>query len=306
VIQQRYMSSRAWAIVVAGGLLGGCAQGLVPRGEGRLSEAGQSTLVPSAVRNDPRVDQRAYYAYSMSVWAELQGDPDAAVRWGQQALKADPTSVNLRIHLASLYLKKGDFHAALLEGEEVLNLAPNHVQAHLVMAAAYQGLRNVRGAEKHYREVIRLEPRRSEAYLFLGNLYLEARNLPEAIQVFEALAKADPNGHLARYSLGRIYLELKEPEKARQHFQAAIERNDDFDPAWVGLAATFEVQGRYEEAARVYERALADDPQNREFRERLAQIHLRRGDLNAALVAYEEFGRVGPDNLMLLRRGGQI
>src|SRR3990172_1544580 len=135
------MRRQTCAIVVAGGLLGGCAQGLLPRGEGRLSEAGHATLAPSVVRNDPRVDQRAYYAYSMSVWAELQGDPDAAVRWGQQALKADPTSVNLRIHLASLYLKKGDFHAALQEGEEVLNLAPNHVQAHLVMAAAYQGLR---------------------------------------------------------------------------------------------------------------------------------------------------------------------
>src|SRR5574337_789178 len=183
-------------VVLAVSILSGCAGFTGRPGNGRLSEAGRVSLTASPMRTDARVDQRAYYAYSRSVWAELQGNLEEAIRWEREALRYDPGSLNLRTHLAWLLLRKGDFRGAIQEGEEVLSLTPDNVQAHLLMAAGYQGLRNAQGAEKHYREVIRLDPRRAEAYMFLGNLYLEARNLPEAIQVFEALAKADPNGYL--------------------------------------------------------------------------------------------------------------
>jgi tetratricopeptide (TPR) repeat protein len=126
------------------------------------------------------------------------------------------------------------------------------------------------------------------------------------VSVFESLIRVNPRSYLAYYSLGRNQLETKETEKARAAFQSSVEINPDFDPAWVGLAGSLEVQGRYDEAVQVYQRALANDPQDREFRERLAQLHLRRGDLDSALAAYEELRRADPANVAILTRIGQI
>ena len=193
------------------GLLPGCTEVVAQQAGGNPTES-EGTKPSPTRRVSERTDWRAYYAYSRGVWAEIQGDLDAAVMWSREALRYDPTSLTLRLNVTSALLKKGDFRGAIREGDEILAQDSDNVQAHLLLAASYQGLRNVRGAEKHYREVIRLDPKRSEAYLFLGNLYTETRNYPEAIQVFESLIKVSPRNHLAYFSLGRVLMELKEPE----------------------------------------------------------------------------------------------
>ncbi|MBP2673097.1 MAG: hypothetical protein H6Q85_3163, partial [candidate division NC10 bacterium] len=195
----RRFATATWILgaAFAAGLLPGCADVIAE--QGRVSADPRGASAP--VRGDTRADRRAYYAYTRSVWAEIQGDLEAAVQWGREALRFDPSSRMVRNHLASVLLKKGDFRAAIHEGEEILAQSPNDVQAHLLLAAAFQGLRNVKGAERHYKEVIRLDPKRAEAYLFLGNLYAETRNFSEAASVFESLIRVNPRSYLAHYSL---------------------------------------------------------------------------------------------------------
>ncbi len=104
-------------ILLAVGLLSGCAGYAGQPGGLRVSEVGGLNLTASQVRTDPRVDQGAYYAYSRSVWAELQGNLEEAVRWEREALRYDPTSLHLQTNLAWLLLKAGDFRGAIQGGK---------------------------------------------------------------------------------------------------------------------------------------------------------------------------------------------
>jgi len=101
---------------LAAGLLPGCADVIAEQGGVSMDPRGAS----SPVRVDTRADRRAYYAYSRSVWAEIQGDLEAAVQWSREALRFDPTSRVVRNHLASVLLKKGDFERVPLDLNEIV------------------------------------------------------------------------------------------------------------------------------------------------------------------------------------------
>ncbi|MFN3477637.1 MAG: tetratricopeptide repeat protein, partial [Candidatus Methylomirabilales bacterium] len=145
-------------------------------------EAGEKELPATS---EPKIDQWAYYAYSLSVLAELKGDLEAAIRFQKEALSYDPRSLYLLTTLATLHLKAGQLREALKAGERVLALNPDYLPAHLLMASVYRNLKNFKAAEHHYREVIRIDPTRSEAYFALGGLYIEARRFPEAIGIYQ-------------------------------------------------------------------------------------------------------------------------
>jgi len=219
-----------------------------------------------------------------------------------EALRYDTDSRVLRNHLASLLLKKGDFREPCAKGSDA-RADPDDVQAHLLLAAAYQGLRNVRGPNDITRRSL-ASTQAARGLPVSRNLYVESRNFAEAIGPSRPWSR-EPAKSSGALQPGPDLSRDQGAEKARAAFQSAIERNPDFDPAWVGLAGSLEVQGRYDEAVQVYERALANDPRDREFRERLAQLHLRRGDLDAALAATKSFG-APTDEPHGLTRIGQI
>ena len=90
------------ATTLAAGLLPGCAEVIAEQGGASAEPRG----IAAPVRADTRADRRAYYAYTRSVWAEIQGDLDAAVQWGREAVRFDSSSRVVRNHLASVLLKK--------------------------------------------------------------------------------------------------------------------------------------------------------------------------------------------------------
>ena len=130
------LSMAGWFLTAAlvTGMLPGCAEVVAQQaaGEGLAGVAGTKPPAPAG-RTNARTDWRAYYAYSRSIWAEIQGDLDAAMMWSREGLRFDPTSLALRSNLTSTLLKKGDFRGAIQEGEEALAQAPDDVNAHLLL-----------------------------------------------------------------------------------------------------------------------------------------------------------------------------
>jgi len=247
-------------LLAAVGILCGCGQTLAAGGP---PFPGGAPARRPATPTDPPSILRPICVHAQHLGG-IPGGRERRPQWRREALKHDPKSGVLRQSLAGPAMKRGDFRGALAEAEEIHGAAdPASVPATPAGCRAYQGLRNVRGAEKHYREVIRLEPTRPDAYLFLGNLYVETTQLPpRPLQTFEALVAVAPGSHLARYSLGRVCLEMKEPERARGHFEAPSSSCWLY-PAWWASATYERSRAATRTPPRVYERALAQEPDDR-------------------------------------------
>jgi len=214
----------------------------------------------SPVRVDTRADRRSYYAYSRSVWAEIQGDLEAAVQWSREALRFDPSSRVVRNHLASVLLKKGDFRAAIHEGEEILAQSPNDVQAHLLLAAAYQGLRNVRGGRAPLQRGHPAGPETARGLSFFSGIC--TRRHGTSPRPCRSSSRSYGSIHEATWRITAWAGSIWKRRSRRRPGRLPIRRRDQpgLRPGLGGLAGSLEVQGRNDEAVQVYQRALANDP----------------------------------------------
>jgi tetratricopeptide (TPR) repeat protein len=60
--------------------------------------------------------------------------------------------------------------------------------------------------------------------------------------------------------LAEVYFHSNQIDKANRHFQASLERREKYVPALLGLGQVRAAQGRYDEAAALYELAVAQKP----------------------------------------------
>lgn len=85
------------------------------------------------------------------------GDERKAIRYFRQALQADPTQVEARVNLASLYLKRPRMHT-IATGlvREALALNPDHPSAHYEMTRCMMAIGDKFAALRHLRTFLHL------------------------------------------------------------------------------------------------------------------------------------------------------
>ncbi len=166
--------------------------------------------------------------------------------------------------------------------------------------------------------------RSANAFVQAGDRHLRANRLVEAEQAYERALAADPRDVRAIYGKGWAFYLSGHPElvpPARQLFQRAIDYDPDFYGGYRGMGVLLLEEGkvlaaerflrqahdkapsepsvleslgqlylraeRLTEAEQVYEAAVQAAPARGELRRFLADIHLRRGDHEAALDQIE-------------------
>lgn len=113
-------------------------------------------------------------------------------------------------------------------------------------------------------------------------LDLEAYAPREAQHAYEHAVEMNPGHADALVNLGRILHEAGDTTTAESHYRAALEAGPHPTAAYdLGLA--LEQQGRLEEAARAYRRAIAWEPDMVDAHYNLARLLEARGDKPAAI-----------------------
>ena len=159
------------------------------------------------------------WTYLMELWFGLSKSPgktmERVVEHAQKALSLDDTIDSPHSLLAHVYLMKRQFETAIAEAERGVALNPNgaDAQAHLGMILNYSGRRE--GAITSLEKAIRLNP------------------IP-------------PNWYI--FSLGEAYCLAGQLEKALASYDQVLHEYPDDIRALIGLAATYSLFGRGEEA----------------------------------------------------------
>lgn len=134
-------------------------------------------------------------------------------------------------------------------------------------------------------QMIRKTPKEQNLYLDLGNNYLENGEIDDAAAAYQ---KAGANA-TAYYNLGSIYLEKRKEDKAIFEFKKALKMDPKYWQAMKMLGVALETQGKLDEAAQTFKKALKIKGQenNYDIRNDLAYVYFKIGDIQSAIKEFK-------------------
>jgi len=94
----------------------------------------------------------------------------------------------------------------------------------------------------------------------LGMMAFQEKNREKAIDLFEKATKSQPPTAAPHVNLGSLYLQSRSYADAEALFRKALDIDDEFEDAALGLGASLEGQAKFAEAHQVYASFLNDNP----------------------------------------------
>jgi len=217
--------------------------------------------------------------------AEHSGDPLAAVREYEQAVRLNPSEQNYFAWGTELLL-----HRALKPATEVFTKGS---VAHSKSARMLAGLGAALYASGAYAdaacrvcEASDLRPADPTPYLFLGKMEKAAPDpLPCAEQKLARFTHDQPTNALGNYyyavALWKQYRGSENSsalQQAEALLQKAVTADPKLDEAYVQLGALYSARGNFPQAITVYKKAIEVNPQSGEAHYRLALVYKRTGE----------------------------
>ncbi len=129
---------------------------------------------------------------------------------------------------------------------------------------------------------------RPDAAIRYGARCLANRDHLAARSAFESALAIRPDDLAGRVGLACVCDDMGRIDEALRHLALAEERHPDEPTVLFAAGFCHERSGQPERAASAYERCLDAAPNLRNARERLAAIHLKQNDLEAAIAQYEQ------------------
>jgi len=151
------------------------------------------------------------------------GDYDGAITTFEEALKLSPKKQQILFELADTYIKKSDFRNAESTLKEAFDLAPGFHQARVSLAAAY---------------ILNNKQNQADALLVEG---FGTVNVPEQV-------------------LAQVYAVRKDYPRLLAIWQAFLETNHQNLDYWKNVAAVYLELGKYSDAIKTLENAIAENP----------------------------------------------
>jgi tetratricopeptide (TPR) repeat protein len=164
---------------------------------------------------------------------------------------------------------------------DVVAKSPQSGRAHGELGLALAGAGRWDEALVHFREGVRLDPRHPDRHLHLGNALIQTGHVEEGLAAIARSLALDPEHAPAHQALGMFYLERGRLEQAGAHLERALALR----PGAVvrtHLGVLREKQGRLEEARRLYETAIREDPLRAAPHANLGALLARQGEERAA------------------------
>src|SRR5215472_17485835 len=125
--------SAVGVLAVAALVLAGCAQTAQRPPETReTASTGDANNFGGAPAVEIPSDAKAMSAFLIAETANNDNDREGALKGYEDAVHYDPTNAQLRVRLATLYVRDGRLKEALNEANEALKVNPNSVDARLL------------------------------------------------------------------------------------------------------------------------------------------------------------------------------
>jgi serine/threonine protein kinase/tetratricopeptide (TPR) repeat protein len=206
----------------------------------------------------------AFAALSEANWRKysLTRDPaflSEAETLGLRAIELNKQVPAAHVNLGAVFSTTGRYPDAEREYQAALALDPVSVAAFQGLADVYRLSARSEEAEAVYQKAIKLRPDDWLTQTMLGTFYYEQSRYAEAEAPFRRGTDLTPDNFLAWYNLGALHLTDGKYELAAAEFRKSLALKEG-PGGYLGLAAVYAAQGRYRDAAKINEKALALGP----------------------------------------------
>ena len=183
------------------------------------------------------------------------GDPRKAATLLEQARRALPGDVQVRILLGQAYARTGDLDAALAAYDEAIQLDDQRPETWRGRAGVLADYGRFGEAAEAYDRVLSLDGSDTESLLALGRARHAAGGTREAVAALHAVIRRGEKKYAAGASLtlADIELDRRNPQAAEQRFLDALAYDPDVAIAHLRLARLYERElGRPADAVKQY------------------------------------------------------
>jgi tetratricopeptide (TPR) repeat protein len=164
------------------------------------------------------------------------------------------------------------------------------------MGVAQAGLREHDAAVQHFLKSIKINPLDPMPFTGIGNSLAKNLQFDEAEKYFKLALVVDENYHDAVVGLGVANFQRANYSECEVCFKRALQQKPKSTVVLTNLANTYSVQGRYEEAIPLWDKALKLDPKNAQARMNRGLANLGLGQFKSAWDDYED--RFHEDNFI--------
>lgn len=211
-----------------------------------------------------------------------QNNTTESVKALAKAYQLEPTSEKIALSFAQAQLAAIDLDGAEKTIRKVIESNPRSAMANYLLGWTYrrrsQTPENVRAAIDAFEKAVQLDPSRKDAFVELGKLYAQTKRYEEARVVLESLWQSPPRSPQVAFTLAQVYRALKMPaqaEKMTRDFKQLNEEQEEYNSL---------------------RKRLQTDPSSIDVPVRMAELSLKRGDLQEASVLLREALRRNPDH----------
>ncbi|HEX30631.1 TPA: tetratricopeptide repeat protein, partial [Candidatus Poribacteria bacterium] len=234
----------------------------------------------------------------------------------QREAEEKPNDPNIQLILGHIYKRLGRDKAAVKAYERAAKLAPDDYYPPFALGRMYITLRRYEEAIEPLKRAAALAERSglatpqelADIYKSLGKAYYNRDRLNDAIAAWNRIAEIDPTNIFARIELADLFREQKLYQQAIAQHEAIIKLKGN-DPYRVCLSLREigkiqEEMGRYDEAIRSYDKALAlTAPGNwlrKDLQQRIIRIYAHNGDWDGLIEYYKAKLKERPNEVELI------
>ena len=208
---------------------------------------------------------------------------DRALQSFQEAARRAPRDERPHQQLGALYLAQRKYDRAIEAFEAAGRLSPGDPQSRLGLGIAYRLKGDLAKAQQIFEAVLGKNPQTAEGQRLLADLYADQKLYGDAIAHYREALRLEPNMAEAHNNLAWLYatsedLKFRDPQAALAHAQRAVDLTQWKEAGFIDTLAEAQfAKGNYRDAVVIQNRALALEPDNREFQEHMSRYRKAAG-----------------------------
>jgi len=244
---------------------------------------------------------------SQTKGSSSRGNRVLALKEYLKALQHDPRSVFLLERVALIYHQMGNQKDAVFYAERALKRSPSNIQVLVLLGDIYTASGESEKGFETYNKSIQLAPNQRDAYFKIAKIYADKKDLDAAEKMIYKGIEIGPPSPFSYYFLGILSTERKKLAQGLEFHEEALSLDPDFEPAHIGIAIIYELQGKVEAASGVYQHVLKSiNPKSRSVENRLHRLFMKNKQFDEAYDFLSQRLEEAPGNLDLSFKMAQV
>lgn len=203
--------------------------------------------------------------YSKALNAILGDKEEEAKEALEEILKEDPEHVDALLRLGDISFSNGDYKTAFEYYKKAMDISPKNLQTLFSIESCLEKMQRYDDALNYLDEILDIDSENLAALYRKRSILERKEKWDDLLSLQKAIIKLEHNENDKqreerrllgyKYEYARTSLESGELEKAEKAFRAMLKMDDNFIPAYLGLAEVILTRGDAEEAINFLEKA---------------------------------------------------